>query len=292
MRAIIKSTSWRTSLFAAFFAVACLTPSVADAKRKKRKRRRPAVAAVAPVNVKALSELMGPFSFGMSKDRILKILSKQLKERYADRIKETSDVYEQDKLRQEQRKAIKKIRDSYKIFKGNKTGWDVSIIDDQFAHKSDESMLVYWENNADGKDQRRFFFFHEGQLYKMFITLDSSMFPTEQRTFDAFKSIMTQRYGGGKVVTATKHNGDVYPVLVDWASSKIHVQAIDKLHFYGSFCLSIASPGTESVVMSARDANKQSKRSNAVINSMLEDKDAPPPSLDSNKAAVDSILVD
>ncbi len=292
MRAIFKSKqSWRTSLFAAFFMVACLTPSVADAKRK-RKRRKPAAAAVVPVNVKALSELMGPFAFGMSKDKILKILSKQLKERYSDKIKETSDVYEQDKLRQEQRKAIKKIRDSYKIFKGNRTGWDVSIIDDQFAHKSDESMLVYWENNADGKDQRRFFFFHEGQLYKMFITLDSGMLPAAQRTFEAFQNIMTGRYGDGKVVTATKHNGDVYPVLVDWASPKIHVQAIDKLHFYGSFCLSIASPGTESIVMSARDANKQSKKSNAVINSMLEDDDAPPPSLDSNKAAIDSILLD
>ena len=287
MRAQIKSKrSWRTSLFAAFFAVACLTPSVADAKRRKKRPKKPVAA---KVNTQALGQLMGPFAFGMSKDKILKLLSQQLDERYADKIKETNDIYQQDKLRREKKEAIKKIRASYKEFKGSKTGWDVSIIDDQFGHKTDESMLVYWENNADGKDQRRFFFFHEGELYKMFVTLDSSMLPREQRSFEFFKSLMVKRYGDGKVVTAKKHNGDEYPVLVDWKSSKYHVQALDKLHFYGSFCLSIANPKVESVVMAARDANKEAKKSNAVIDSMLEGDDAPPPSLDANKAAVESI---
>ncbi|MCP4448713.1 MAG: hypothetical protein GY811_25765 [Myxococcales bacterium] len=258
---------------------------MADAKRKKRPRKPVA----AKVDVSALGQLMGPFSFGMSKDKILKLLSQQLDERYADKIKETSDIYQQDKLRREKKDAVKKIGSSYQAFKGTKTGWDVSIIDDQFGHKSEESMLVYWENNADGKDQRRFFFFHEGGLYKMFITLDSSMLPAEQRSFDSFKSLMVKRYGDGKVVMGTKHNGDEYPILVDWKSSKYHVQALDKLHFYGSFCLSIASPKVESLVMVARDANKETKRGSAVINSMLEGDDAPPPSLDANKAGVEAI---
>lgn len=287
MRAPFKSKrSWRTSLFAACFAVACLTPSAADAKRRKKNRKKPVAA---QVNTEALGQLMGPFAFGMSKDKILKLLSKQLDERYADKIKETNDVYTQDKLRREKKEAIKKIRSSYSEFKGSKTGWDVSIIDDQFGHRSDESMLVYWENNADGKDQRRFFFFHEGELYKMFITLDSSMLPAEQRSFDFFKNLMVKRYGEGKVVTEKKHNGDEYPVLVDWKSPKFHVQAIDKLHFYGSFCLSIANPKVETAVMAARDAVKETKKGNAVIDSMVADDDAPLPSLDANKAAVESI---
>jgi len=287
MRALIKSKrSWRTSIFAAFFAVACLAPQVADARRKRRHKP----AAAKKVNTAALGQLMGPFSFGMSKDKILKLLSQQLDERYVDKIKETNDVYEQDKLRREKKDAVKKIRASYKTFNGAKTGWDVSIIDDQFAHKTDESMLVYWENNADGHDQRRFFFFHDGQLYKMFIALDSSMLPPEQRSFDVFKDLMVKTYGAGKLVTATKHNGDVYPVLVDWTSPKFHVQALDKLHFYGSFCLSIANPAVESTVMAARDALKKAKKGNAIINSMIEADDAPPPSLDSNKGAVDSII--
>tara|TARA_R110002096_G_scaffold77896_7_gene183325 strand:- start:62526 stop:63332 length:807 start_codon:yes stop_codon:yes gene_type:complete len=263
--------------------VACLAPNVADAKRKRRKKP----VAAAKVNTQALGQLMGPFAFGMSKDKILKLLSQQLDERYSDRIKETNDVYQQDKIRQEKKTALKKIRASYQEFKGTKTGWDVSIIDDQFAHKTDESMLVYWENNADGKDQRRFFFFHDGELYKMFITLDTSMLPQDQRSFEFFKGLMAKRYGDGKVVTETKRTGEEVPVLVDWQSPKFHVQAIDKLHFYGIFCLSIADPKVESIVMKARDANKTTKKSNTIINSMLEGDNDAPPSLDLNKGAID-----
>ncbi len=286
MRALTKSTrSWRTTFFAAFFLVACLTPSVADAKRRKKRNRKRPVAA--KVNTQALGQLMGPFAFGMSKDKILKLLSQQLDERYADKIKETNDVYQQDKIRLQKKNALKKIRSSYREFKGAKTGWDVSIIDDQFAHNTGEAMLVYWENNADGKDQRRFFFFHDGELYKMFITLDTSMLPEGQRSFEFFKGLMTKRYGAGKIVTEKKRSGEEIPVLVDWQSPKFHVQAIDKLHFYGIFCLSIANPKVESIVMTARDANKEAKKSNAVINSMLEGDNDAPPSLDMNKGAID-----
>ena len=289
MRALIKSTrSWRATFIAASFAVACLlAPNVADAKRKKRNRKRPVAA---KVNTQALGQLMGPFAFGMSKDKILKLLSQQLDERYADKIKETNDVYQQDKIRLEKKNALKKIRASYKEFKGTKTGWDVSIIDDQFAHNSDESMLVYWENNADGKDQRRFFFFHNGELYKMFITLDTSMLPADQRSFEFFKNLMVTRYGEGKVVVEKKRSGEEVPVLMDWQSPKFHVQAIDKLHFYGIFCLSVANPKVESLVMTARDANKKAKKSNAIIDSMLEGDNDTPPSLDRNKGAIDKSI--
>ena len=277
-----------TIILATIFAMACLAPSAAEAKRKKRKKRKKA-APVAKISSEALGQLMGPFNFGMSKTKVLRVLSRQLDERFEDKIKDTSDVAEQDKLRLAKKRMLKKVKSSYLDFEGKKSGWDVSIIDDQFGHKTGESMLVYWENNADGNDQRRFFFFHEGNLYKMFIALNSSMLPQEQRSFDFFKSLMIKRYGPGKLVTRTKRNGDVVPVLVDWAAPKYHVQAIDKVSFYGSFCLMIADPSVERTVMAARDSMKEAKKSNAVIDSMLEGDEAPP-SLDNNKNALDSAL--
>lgn len=275
------------SILAALFLVVCLAPGSADAKRKKKRRRKPAAA---KVNVQALGQLMGPFKFGMNKKEVFKVLKRQLDERFKDRIKETTDIYQQDILRRQKKTELKKVMDSFSEFTGVKTGWDVSIIDDQFGHNSDESMVVYWENNADGNDQRRFFFFHDGSLFKMFIALNSSMLQQDQRTFAFFQSAMEKRYGSGKVVYHKKRDGEEYPALVDWNSPKFHVQAIDKLNFYGNFCLMVADPSTEAIVMAARDANKETKRGSPIIDSMLEGDDAPPPSLDSNKSALDSII--
>jgi hypothetical protein len=283
-----SKASLGTILLAAIFALTCLAPGAADAKRKKKRKKKRA-APVAKISSEALGQLMGPFNFGMSKTKVLKILSRQLDERFEDKIKDTSDIAEQDQLRRKKKTMLKKVKASYVSFEGKKTGWDVSIIDDQFGHKTGESMLVYWENNADGNDQRRFFFFHEGNLFKMYIALNSSMLPQEQRSFDFFKSLMIKRYGPGKLVTHKKRSGDVVPVLVDWAAPKYHVQAIDKVSFYGSFCLMIADPSVEAAVMVARDENKVAKTGNAVIESMLEG-DETPPSLDNNKNALDSAL--
>lgn len=273
-------------MLAAFFTIACLAPANAEARRK-RKAKKPVAAQ--KINSAALSQLMGPFSFGMTKEKVLGVLAKQLNERYQVKIKETQDISKQDALRRERGGELKKIKASFQEFEGTKTGWDVSIIDDQFGHKTDESMLVYWENSPDGKDQRRFFFFYHGELYKMFITLDSTMLPNEQRNFDFFSDLMVKQYGPGKVVTETKRSGEKVPVLVDWNDKKYHVQAIDKLSFYGSFCLSIANVNVEAKVAAAHDGVKQSKKGNAVIDAMLEGDDATLPSLDANKGAVESI---
>lgn len=289
MSSILKSkqTKWTTFLAAAFL-VACLAPSNADARRRKKRRKKAPVAA--KINVRALGELMGTFKFGMSKDKVVRMLGNQLTERYKAKIRETSDIYQQDALRREKAAEIKKIRSSFTEFKGSKSGWDVSIIDDQFAHKTDESMLVYWEHNANGSDQRRFFFFNGGRLYKMYIVLDSTTLPAGQRNFDFFKTIMVKRYGQGKLVSEKKRSGQSVPLLMNWAAPSLHVQAIDKVSFYGSFCLMIADPTVEAEVTSARDAARIVHRKSSVIDSMIENDDNALPSLDSNSSAIDSAL--
>jgi hypothetical protein len=229
---------------------------------------------------------MGPFEFGMTKEQILKILAKQIKEAYAEKVKATTDVYMQDKLRRKQKAEIKRIKRTHIAFTGKKSGWDVSIIDDQFARNTGESMMVYWENAAEsGKDQRRFFFFHEGRLYKMFIQLGSAMLKDDQRSFSYFHQVMQRRYGGGKV---TMKKGSDEPTSVLWSSRKFNVTALDKLEFYNSFCLVIADPGAEAALAAAREAMKRDPTKSNIIDSVVLGKDEDDtPSLDQNKGVVD-----
>jgi hypothetical protein len=285
-------SSLALTLVAAFLATTALGAADAQAGRKKH-RRRPAAPVVTAANARALGELMGPFKFGMTTKEILKVLAKQIDEKYAEKIKATEDVYKQDQLRRDKQAELNRVKKSYIEFKGKKTGWDVSIIDDQFAHNTDESMMVFWENEpGSGKDQRRFFFFKDGHLYKMFIALNSGMLKGEQRNFGYFQDIMVKRYGTGTVRTVKDRDGAEHAAGIDWRTKSYHVSALDKLEFHGSFCLVIADPATEKQVADLRAANAPPPRTNKVIDSVTNGDGTEPddPSLDENKATLDAIL--
>jgi hypothetical protein len=276
------------------FALGSVLSGTALAGKKKSKAKPKAKAAPTAQfkgDAKALGELMGPFKFGMSSRDILGILSKQIGDKYKDKIAATTDVYAQDKLRRDRQAELDRIKKSQTEFKGTKTGWDVSIIDDQFAHNTDESMMVYWENDAEShKDQRRFFFFHDGRLYKMLIALNSSNLKNEQRTFDYFRGLMEARYGKGSVRTAKDADGVDRPVALEWRSKSHHVSALDKLAFYGSFVLVVADPGQEATLAEIRTQNAKPKAKSTALETVLEKKGEDQLGLDDNKSAEDSVI--
>ncbi len=263
------------------------TAGSADAAKKKAKPKKPPVAKkedkVAPPNAeqkKALGELMGSFKFGMSKDEVVAQLTQTIDERYAEQIKATNDVYQQDKLRKEKNKEVTRIKQSFTEFTGKKTGWDVSLIDEEFAHNTGESMLVYWENQG-GKNQRRFFFFHDGQLWKMFIAIDTKQLADDQRNFGFFRGLMEARYGKGATV-----NG-----RASWKVPEFEVQAVDKMAFYGAFGLLIQNPAKLKAIADIRVANApEKKKGDAIIDVIKETEGGEKINLDENKDAIDAII--
>jgi hypothetical protein len=294
----MSHVGFHRTFIAAFLGVFALTSFVGNADAGKRKRRKAKPAAVGAASVKVttgehateLGKLMGEYKFGMESKAILKILGASINESFEEKIKATTDVYQQDKLRRTRDGELARIKKSYVDFKGVKGGWDVSIVDDQFAHNAGVSMLVHWENEG-GVDQRRFFFFKDGKLYKMFIALNSKNLKPEQKNFDFFKGLMEAKYGAGKVVLSKDLDGVERPMGIEWRTAHHHVSALDKLNFYGSFCLVIADPAVEKDVIAARDAALKAKVTNTAMKSVvIGDKDDDTPGLDENKAAVDAIL--
>lgn len=295
------SQGFRRSIFAAFVGVFALTSALAgDADAGKRKRRKAAAKPAAAATLKVttgehaseLAKLMGEYKFGMESRQILKILGSEINANFEEKIKATTDVYQQDKLRRTRDAELARVKKSYVEFKGVKGGWDVSIVDDQFAHNTDESMMVRWENQG-GTDQRRFFFFRDKKLYKMFIALNSKNLKAEQKSFDFFKGLMEAKYGAGKVVLSKDIDGVERPMGIEWRTAKHHVTALDKLNFYGSFCLVIADPSVEKELVAVRTANAKAKVTNTAMKSVVTGADEDDtPGLDENKAAVDALLKD
>jgi hypothetical protein len=275
------------------FALTCVFHDADAAKKKKKgKASKPAATAAFKGDAKALGELMGPYKFGMTQKDVLGILYKQIGEKYKEKISATNDVYAQDKLRRKQKEEFDRIKKSFTKFEGKKTGWDVSIIDDQFAHNTDESMMVHWENAATGAagDQRRFFFFYDGRLYKMLIALNSSQLKNEQRTFDYFRGLMEARYGKGSVKMQKDVDNVERPTGIEWRSKSHHVSALDKLAFYGSFVLVVAEPGQEQTLASVRSNSPKKPKSSTMQTVLIKDGEDDTPSLDENKAGSDAVL--
>jgi hypothetical protein len=254
----------------------------APAKKQVAKPKAPPPKKLTPVSAEAKKKLaanMQSYKWGMTKDQVLANLTKSINEQYEEKIKATTDMVTQDRLRKERKAEISRIEKTYVAFEGKKGGWDVSIVEEEFAHNTGESMIEKWEKE-DGKNNRRFFFFHDGKLYKMFIQLDVSILPEDKRNFETFKGVMTSSYGGG----------DVEADRITWRTPEFTVRAIDKLKAYGAVALVIEDPREVKELVAIREAKAPPKQeTNPVIKAIVDTDGSSKPDV-KNNTAVDAVI--
>jgi hypothetical protein len=119
---------------------------------------------LAPLSALArpISELGGKYKWGMSSEDVFQVLTDQLHAKYSDLMTHEPDVYKQDQLRAREREDGQRLRESLVKFDvptpANKS-WSASIIQQEFAQRNDESMLVVSEPTL-----RRFLFFWHDNL--------------------------------------------------------------------------------------------------------------------------------
>jgi len=256
----------------------------APAKKVAPKKEKPAppkkIVPVSAEKKKVLAELYGGFKFGISKDDVVKILAKQLDERYEEKIKATTDVGMQDRLRKEKKTELARVNASFTAFEGKRTGWDVSIIEEEFAHNTGESMIERWENK-DGKNQRRFFFFHDGKLWKMFISLDVSILPEDKQNFETFSGVMQTKYGAG----------NLEPGYISWRTDEFEVRAVDKLKSHATLALIIEEPRVKKELIPLREAKAPKKpETSSVIKAVIDPDNTDKPDVKQNSNAVDAVI--
>jgi len=229
---------------------------------------------------KALIEKMAGFKFGMTKDEILAVLQKGINERYEEKIKATTDVAQQDRYRKEKKAELARTSKTYEKFEGKSTGWDVSIIEGEFAHNTGEALMERWENEG-GKNNRRFFFFYNDRLWKMFISLDVSMLPEEKKNFDTFKAVMEGQYGKGAVDGGT----------IAWRAGEFDARAVDKLKDYGALGLALEDAKVKTDVVAMRESKAPPKKETpAVIKAVLDSDGKDHPDVKSNTGAVEGVI--
>ncbi|HEY0705509.1 MAG TPA: hypothetical protein VGG33_01860, partial [Polyangia bacterium] len=132
---------------------------------------------------------------------------------------------------------VERVKGKVIKFDGNKTGYDVSIVDQEFLHNTGESMLVAKEENA-----TRYFFFTDDRLYKMFIAFDKEML--QGKSFREFGQLMQARFGKAREVTVEDRTKAGVKVRLDhfvWGGKgqADMLRLVDRSEFYDVFCLVI-----------------------------------------------------
>ena len=271
----------RWLLIGSLGAIAPVASPASAAPRQAAAAKKPHRTPVSAEHKKALAELFGGFKFGMTKDEVIAVFGKQLDESYDDKIKATTDTAAQDQLRRAKRNEVTRLQQSYVSFETSKaSSWDVSIVEGEFAHNTGEAMLERWENQG-GKNQRRFFFFSDGKLWKMFVSLDVSILPEDKKNFATFQSVMESKYGPG----------DVEDGRITWHTDEFDVRAVDKLKTYDALALVIEDPKTRREVDATREAKAPPPHeTNSVIRAVIDTdrNDHPDPKANSN--AVDAVI--
>jgi hypothetical protein len=226
-----------------------------------------AAAKASKETARAIDELQGKFKWGMTTDETKKLISDELRKQHEEEWKKAvGNPYEQDKISQEIRDGVAKIEKSYIEFKGQKTPWEVSLIDREFAHGNSEAMLVIEEGQ---KRQRRFLFYYQGRLYKQMIAFDKDLF--EGKNFDQFAALIQNRYGRGIAKYSLNRKGEQVLEHLEWPPSGTSLlRAVDQSNFYDTFCLVV-----EDRQVSQQIAPRHKENASGVATTIVKEIQAP-----------------
>ena len=273
MRALIASLSL---LLAFCFA----TPDAMGQRKKRRKKAKKTKVASKQTQV-GIVKLMGKFKWGMKPGKILKDLEVKLAKGYKTQIQSERNPLKQDRLRKEMLGAIKKLKKNHVKFTGKRSPWDLSLIDKEYAHKNNESMIVMW-----GKRDRKFYFFHHDRLWKIYIAFNTAMF--KGKTFADFAGAMEARFGKAERKYATTISGESKLDHLAWPpAGKTKLKAIDNTGLYGNFCLVLSDKDAEENVMDGRKLNNPKRKGgDPLVEAVTKEGDS---STDENEDIVDRI---
>ncbi|MBW2735394.1 MAG: hypothetical protein JRH20_23670 [Deltaproteobacteria bacterium] len=254
----------------------------ADArKRRRKKKRRKKVTVASKMTRNEIGKLRGKFKWEMSSQKVIGMLAKQIEDGYEKRLKREPDALKQDRIQREKMATLKKLKKGHVKFTGKRTPWGVSLVEKEFSHKNDESMVVRW-----GKRDRRFFFFHHGKLWKLYIAFNTALF--RGKTFQDFAAMMQRRFGPAEVKWKLDVKGDSQMSHLEWPpAGNTVLLALDETAFYGNFCLVLIDKVAAARVREARKMNNPKKKySDPLVNAIVPKKGG---SSDPNEDVIDQI---
>jgi hypothetical protein len=179
---------------------------------------------------KGLSVALEPLKWGDTKTEVIEKL----------KAKEEAALLEDAKLRNDKilmQRARKEILDrsveldkSHVRFNGEKSGYEVSVIAEEFTDRNGESMLRIKDKVA-----QRFYMFVDGQLYKMVVAYNKDYL--QDVGFEAFAAQTARKYGRPVATDYAEIFGEEELTQVTWEDPRTELRVENKREFFGTYVM-------------------------------------------------------
>ena len=91
-----------------------------------------------------IPDLMEELVWGMSVKKVFSVFEHKIREKHEERMKaEQGDLLAEDRIRSEMIRELNKVKNSYVAFNGQTTGYESHMVNPEFTHNNNESMLVW-----------------------------------------------------------------------------------------------------------------------------------------------------
>ncbi len=190
-----------------------------------------AVAAdAAPKPKEGISACLGTLDWGANHQAVLAKLKADLDARYEERLEKTSDTLQVDRILREKSAAFAAIEKTFISFSGQRTGYESSLIADDFKANNDESVL-----RIDERDAQRYFFFLEDRLWKVLVAYNTGV--STKVPFPSFVDQVKSKYGAPLAVDTDSAGGKKVMLAAHWEDGLTHLIVEDRTGFFGTFVM-------------------------------------------------------
>ena len=198
--------------------------------------------AKAPAPKKGVSAILKTLDWGVSSIAVFEALEAEVDAQYADRLKQ-ADTLIIDKMMRRRRAEKKAIRKAYVRFDGRTSGYEASLIADDFSANNGEAMV-----RVDDGPAQRYYFFKDEQLYKVLVVYSTAV--ARQTKFPAFVSKAAGKYGK-PVKTINDKAADNALTGAIWRDDMTELRVHDR-SLYGTYTMAFLQAGRGAEIEDAR----------------------------------------
>jgi len=229
------------SRWAAAAAALCLIPAQ-PATAAKRPAPPPAATSASPTPPNAgrapkegVSHVLGMLDWGAPSSAVMDMVRDEITGRWNEVLKDLRDPVEVDRALRRKATEFAAVEKTFVRFGGERTGYESSLIANDFVSNVDEAML-----RIDDKDAQRYYFFRNDRLWKILVAYSSSV--TQQTPFTDFVGQVQVKYGRPlNVEWVTPRGAPKRMVSASWDDAMTRLVVEDRTEFFGTYCMKFLS---------------------------------------------------
>ncbi len=177
-----------------------------------------------------LASVLGDITWGDRKNDVVQ----KMRSTMLNKLKEDPKLRSDRTLMQEEHRKVlarvKVIEDSYTELKGERSGFEVSVISGEFMQNNGEAMLRVRDDVA-----QRFYFFLDGQFYRMVVAYNPDYLA--KVGFEAFVVQTARRYGKPVGTEYGEIRGEEELIQATWNDGGSELRVENKKEFFATFTM-------------------------------------------------------